>query len=322
MLFNSISCSLVTPPTVRLIRLKIRTPTIEELREFQKQIQTTDLGLTKAALPAVALAGWDKVVYSLTVTNKGPNPADQVRLKEGLSNGTSYQSSLPPSCALAAANAVECGLETILPPNSVNATVTALTDGNFVLPSGAPMSVVNTASVEHAGHEPNLENNSDRSEVTLVAVWAVFYPFADRDLTISDQFNKLAVLRLTGPLGVYAPAQRYGEPLANLDGDHLVEYPIEAVKSDGKDGEERLSLEGRLGTFKAIAKRRAISVLVPSQKKRSDPTSIDPKEIGEAAASECSGLCLLSVNRHRGDISTTDGRCGNGKGSICRPAPI
>ena len=120
-----------------------------------------DLVLVKDATSPTPLNGI--VTYTLTVTNKGPDPATNVQLADPAPAGVSYLTASPSqgTCSVAPA-LVTCALGTIQPGQSVTVTVTgrATHVGRHV----------NTATVTGAGgHETNPADNVDSAETVVPA---------------------------------------------------------------------------------------------------------------------------------------------------------
>ncbi len=120
-----------------------------------------DLVIVKEATSPTQLNGI--VTYTLTVTNKGPDPATNVQLADPAPAGVSYLTASPSqgTCSVAPA-LVTCALGTIQPGQSVTVTVTgrATHVGRHV----------NTATVTGAGgRETNPADNVDSAETVVPA---------------------------------------------------------------------------------------------------------------------------------------------------------
>ena len=123
---------------------------------------TADLSITKTDQTDPVSLG-DPIVYTITVSNGGPDAAADVRVTDAVPAGTAFVSATPSqgSCANSAGT-VTCELGTLA--NGTAATVTLTVTAN----QGGAIS--NTASVSADADDPNNGNNSDAESTTVELV--------------------------------------------------------------------------------------------------------------------------------------------------------
>jgi uncharacterized repeat protein (TIGR01451 family) len=126
-----------------------------------------DLGVSLAAAPNPALTGGN-VVYTVTLTNRGPSPATNVTLNETLPDNAAFQTlDAPPgfSCTTPAvggsAATVTCTAPVLNVDQQVTFTVTVQLDPDT--PNGAP--VASTATVTSDAADPLPSNNTATAQV-------------------------------------------------------------------------------------------------------------------------------------------------------------
>jgi uncharacterized repeat protein (TIGR01451 family) len=132
---------------------------------------TADLSLSKSDSPDPVSAG-TPLIYTIQVTNNGPEDAGNVVVTDNLPNKVTFVSAQTTqgSCGLSAnKRKVTCSLGTIAVPtgpvyNPTNATVTI----NVLAPAKAG-TVTNTASVDRDQKDPKKGNNSARTSTRVVA---------------------------------------------------------------------------------------------------------------------------------------------------------
>ena len=122
-------------------------------------VVTADLAVTKTDNPDPAPAG-GPLVYTLIVTNNGPNTASNVTLTDTLPAGVTFQSATPSQGSCSGAATVTCSLGAIF--NSGTASVEIL-----VVTSGAG-TITNTASVSADETDPVPGNNSVSVDTEIV----------------------------------------------------------------------------------------------------------------------------------------------------------
>ncbi|OUC07147.1 hypothetical protein RY27_16660, partial [Litorilinea aerophila] len=130
-----------------------------------------DLVLTKADWPDPATAG-ETLLYTLTVTNRGPTPAEQVVVTDSLPFGTSFRSASNACSETAPGSGVVVCVATT-DPLPVNATqvFTILVD----VAADAPLalSLVNQAEVDSSTPDPDPDNNVAEADTEVLAVAAL-----------------------------------------------------------------------------------------------------------------------------------------------------
>ena len=120
----------------------------------------TNLGLTKTSTPASVLVG-EKIQYTLSVENHGPNPVRSFKVTDVLPDGVTYTSNNS-ACVEAPAPTLNCTVNKTLTVGAtydIEINVTADTDLDFSV--RRPLSLVNHASVTNqAGDEADPSNNN------------------------------------------------------------------------------------------------------------------------------------------------------------------
>jgi uncharacterized repeat protein (TIGR01451 family) len=112
--------------------------------------EQADLEISKADSPDPVTVG-DNLTYTITVTNRGPDPATNVVVTDTLPSGVTFVSASP-GC-VHAAGVVTCNLGNIPTGGSVAITI--------VVTVTAPGTISNTATVTSDTLDPNTANNSD-----------------------------------------------------------------------------------------------------------------------------------------------------------------
>ncbi len=120
-----------------------------------------DLALAKSASPATAATG-DRITYTVTTTNNGPDAASSVVVTDTLPAGVSFVSASGAgwSCA-PAGNVVTCSTPALASGASAAFQV--------VVTAAAPGTQVNAASVGSATSDPNLANNTATASTSVAA---------------------------------------------------------------------------------------------------------------------------------------------------------
>lgn len=116
-----------------------------------------DLGLAQSVSQPLAAAG-SNVVFTCTVTNRGPSIANSVRITNALPAGLNVVGFTNGSCTVAA-GILACDLGTIPPASAATLFVTAT--------SLVPGTITNAATVSFAGVDLRLTNNSASAVVTF-----------------------------------------------------------------------------------------------------------------------------------------------------------
>jgi|GEM_PF-1749578 len=112
--------------------------------------EQADLEISKADSPDPVTVG-DNLTYTITVTNRGPDPATKVVVTDTLPSGVTFVSASP--WCVHSAGVVTCNLGTIPAGDSVTITI--------VVTPTAPGTISNTATVTSDTLDPNTANNSD-----------------------------------------------------------------------------------------------------------------------------------------------------------------
>jgi uncharacterized repeat protein (TIGR01451 family) len=124
-----------------------------------------DLRITKTASPSPATAG-APLFYSVTVTNDGPSPANNVVVVDTLPAGVTYVADTD-TCVQGPVGTLTCSLGTIASGASKNFTIQVMVDADLVSTNGGPLSITNTATVSADEEDPDPTDNS-ASVTTLV----------------------------------------------------------------------------------------------------------------------------------------------------------
>lgn len=143
-------------------------PTLEELLELQEELNTTDVEITKRDSADPAVAG-EELVYTLTVTNNGPNPASNVRVVDTLPAGVSYVNDSA-VCVVANASSLTCDLGELLAGQTREITITVLVHVSLMDNGSGATAITNIASVENlAGPDASPSNNRVSEDTQIVA---------------------------------------------------------------------------------------------------------------------------------------------------------
>lgn len=146
----------------------ITDPTTEELLQQQQDANTTDVSIDKADDPDPAVAG-EEVVYTLTVTNHGPNPSSDTQVVDHLPDEVTYQSD-DAGCTEGPPGTLTCDLGELMAGEQRQIEITALVDADLVHRSGGPTTITNEVSVENrAGPDPEPDNNGASEDTEVVA---------------------------------------------------------------------------------------------------------------------------------------------------------
>jgi uncharacterized repeat protein (TIGR01451 family) len=118
-----------------------------------------DLAITKSDSPDSVIVG-NNLTYTLTVTNNGPDDADNVTVTDTLPGGVTFISAVPSqgSCNQAA-GIVTCNLGTIT--NGASATITIIVTPTVV------GTITNTATVSSDEADLNTADNTDTEDTTV-----------------------------------------------------------------------------------------------------------------------------------------------------------
>jgi len=128
-----------------------------------------DLSVGMTRSPSTPTVG-NNVTYTVTVTNNGPQIANDVMLKDVLAPEINFVSAVPSAgtCQLLEEGSVLCSLDSL--QSSQSATITIIgtaVDGNSDFPTGGKI-LSNVAVVKANEGDANLENNSVISSATVL----------------------------------------------------------------------------------------------------------------------------------------------------------
>jgi uncharacterized repeat protein (TIGR01451 family) len=148
-----------------------------------KIIQASDLSVSKTDSPDPVTVG-NNLIYTINVTNTGPDTATGVILTDTLPAGVTFVSATPSqgSCSQSGGT-VTCNLSDLA--NGANATVMIT-----VIPT-TPGTITNTATVLGNEIDPNTANNTDTESTTVL-------PLPQQQ--IQDLINEVNALHNTGTL--------------------------------------------------------------------------------------------------------------------------
>ena len=142
--------------------------TLPEMLQLQEALNTTDLALTISDAPDPVAAG-SPLKYTLTVTNNGPNPANDVQVVQSLPAGTSFSSGSTGCSAVGAQ--VTCQAAAIPAGTARQIDVTVAVAADLVYTNGGPKTITTSATVENlAGPDSNSGNDSDSETTQVIAV--------------------------------------------------------------------------------------------------------------------------------------------------------
>ena len=120
-----------------------------------------DLAITKTATPDPVSAGAE-LTYTLTVTNNGPNAAQNAQVQDDLPASLTLVSATPDQGTCTQTDPVTCDLGNIPVSGTVEITIVTTVGGDQ---QGNTIS--NTATVNSETPDPNLENNQDGVDVSV-----------------------------------------------------------------------------------------------------------------------------------------------------------
>ena len=125
-------------------------------------VAEADLAITKAAGSATVVAG-TQLNYTVVVTNSGPSDAPNVVVVDTLPAGTSFVSSTG-GCVEAPAGILTCALGDLAAGASTSFNVTVDVDAD--VPEATVLA--NLVTVDSEADDPNLGDNSDTADVTVL----------------------------------------------------------------------------------------------------------------------------------------------------------
>ena len=142
--------------------------TMEEQQQYGELLDTTDISIVKTGSPDPVEVGAD-LVYTLTVSNNGPQPAFLTKVIDTLPESVSYLGDAseciedPVGVLTCDAGTIEAGEETQI---EITVSTASACDG------GLPQELINSATVGHGenseGPDPDTDNNS--TDLSVVPV--------------------------------------------------------------------------------------------------------------------------------------------------------
>jgi uncharacterized repeat protein (TIGR01451 family) len=140
---------------------------LPELEALQEALDSADLAITITDSDDPVAAGTE-LTYQLTVTNDGPNPADQLTITDQLPSVVAYQSD-DAGCDHAAGE-VTCELGPLEPGEDLTVEIVGLVDPSAAYDNGGPLTITNQATVSNdVGPDPDLSDNSASEDTLVVA---------------------------------------------------------------------------------------------------------------------------------------------------------
>ncbi len=141
---------------------------LDALLSLQEELNSTDLAVTKTSQPEPVEVG-DNLSYTVTVSNNGPNPANQTELIDDLPDEVTFINNSG-SCSQTPPDSLTCELGAISVGNSQDIHITV--DTSNVCQNGVPQEITNQATVENiskmAGDDKDLSNNMTALTTTPV----------------------------------------------------------------------------------------------------------------------------------------------------------
>lgn len=129
-------------------------------------VSRADVGVIKSA-PATAVAGGPNFNYVITLSNSGPDAAQNARFSDPLPAGVTFisltQNSGPAAGCVTSASNVGCTISSLLNGQSAQFTITVKANAN--IPNGTVLSNVVTAATD--SFDSNTANNSSSASTTV-----------------------------------------------------------------------------------------------------------------------------------------------------------
>jgi uncharacterized repeat protein (TIGR01451 family) len=119
--------------------------------------ERADLSITKTATPDPATAG-NHLLYEVTVTNHGPDPAVDVTVVDQLPSGVTYLADTD-SCAQGPAGTLTCSLGNLAAGASTSFQINVGIAPDLVVGTGGATTIFNTATAYSAVPDPDPDNN-------------------------------------------------------------------------------------------------------------------------------------------------------------------
>jgi uncharacterized repeat protein (TIGR01451 family) len=142
-------------------------PDLEDLILMQEELNTTDVMIEKSADPNPVEVG-DELVYTLKVTNNGPNPASKVQVVDDLPDLVTYMSNTA-GCSVGAGSVLTCDMGEFLFKEDEEIDITVDTDNVCI--NGIPSTITNQADVENtAEFAVEADTSNDSATLTMTPV--------------------------------------------------------------------------------------------------------------------------------------------------------
>lgn len=135
-----------------------------QIASFRFDTCGTDLAIQKSASPSPATAG-GQLIYTVTVTNNGPDDASGVTVVDTLPTGVTYVTDTD-SCVQGPVGTLTCSLGNLAAGASASFEIKVLVSAGLTATSG-PTTITNTASVSADQQDVNPSNNT-ASVTTIV----------------------------------------------------------------------------------------------------------------------------------------------------------
>jgi uncharacterized repeat protein (TIGR01451 family) len=148
-----------------------RDLTFDDAVALERQLNTTDLGVALSAAPDPVVAG-SQLVYSITVTNSGPNPSAQVQVSLVLPSPVTYVSDTG-GCLQPPVGTLTCALGEVLAGASRQFTATVRVAADLLNATGGSQGISASGPLANlAGSDPNPGNDAARPKNAMAPPWA------------------------------------------------------------------------------------------------------------------------------------------------------
>jgi len=127
---------------------------------------TADVQVTKSSVPNPAVAG-ERIYYTLTVTNNGPNFAPNVVVTDTLPAQVTFELDSEGLCTESAPGTLTCAFGHLAVGASRSTVVWVSVHANAVSAAGGPVNIINTANVSSDLADQTPENNV-ATELTMI----------------------------------------------------------------------------------------------------------------------------------------------------------
>jgi uncharacterized repeat protein (TIGR01451 family) len=142
-------------------------PRLEEYEALERELQTADLGIVKAASEDPVEVG-DPLVYTLRYQNRGPNPPGNARLEDTLDARVSLIEA--PAVCSASGGSVSCDVGALAPGDGQSLQITVDTSDACI--DGVPQTLSNRASIADAAPQGrgDPDGSNDVTQLTTQTV--------------------------------------------------------------------------------------------------------------------------------------------------------